>query len=310
MPTTAEKRATFRKLHEAGCFVIPNPWDVGSARYLQHLGFKALASTSAGFAFAQGYADGAVPRDVMLAHLAELVAAADVPVNADFEGGYADEPKAWRKACGSASRPAWRGCRSRIRPATSATRSTISTSRWRASRRARGDRQGRRRRGVHRAHRRLHLVGRPDLDETIRRLQGLCGRRRRLPLCAGHPHPRADRGGGEGGGAQAGQPPDAGRARPHRGRDRRDGRAPHQRRRHARAGGLGALHPRRQRDRRATAGSTASPDVMPNAELNAFFREDMPRGARHDRRIASRIPSPASRSARRSIPRRRRVRDR
>jgi 2-methylisocitrate lyase-like PEP mutase family enzyme len=93
MPTIADKRRTFRQLHETGCFVIPNPWDVGSARYLQHLGFKALASTSAGYAFAQGYADGAVPRDVMLAHLAELVAATDVPVNADFEGGYADAPE-------------------------------------------------------------------------------------------------------------------------------------------------------------------------------------------------------------------------
>ena len=63
MTTVAEKRATFRKLHEAGCFVIPNPWDVGTARYLQGLGFKALASTSAGFAFAQGLPDGAVSRD-------------------------------------------------------------------------------------------------------------------------------------------------------------------------------------------------------------------------------------------------------
>jgi 2-methylisocitrate lyase-like PEP mutase family enzyme len=92
MPTTAEKRATFRKLHESGCFVIPNPWDVGSARYLQHLGFKALASTSAGFAFAQARADGAVPRDMMLAHLRELAGAIDVPLNADFEAGYAEDP--------------------------------------------------------------------------------------------------------------------------------------------------------------------------------------------------------------------------
>ena len=72
MPTIAEKRAAFRKLHEDGCFVLPNPWDVGSALYLQHLGFPALASTSAGFAFAQGRADNAVPRDEVLAHLAQL----------------------------------------------------------------------------------------------------------------------------------------------------------------------------------------------------------------------------------------------
>src|SRR3974377_2585316 len=94
MPTTADKRKTFRKLHEAGCFVIPNPWNIGTARYFQHLGFKALATTSSGFAHAQGFADGAVPRDAMLAHVREIAAAADVPVNADFEGGYADAPEA------------------------------------------------------------------------------------------------------------------------------------------------------------------------------------------------------------------------
>jgi 2-methylisocitrate lyase-like PEP mutase family enzyme len=92
MPTTAEKRATFRKLHQSGCFVIPNPWDVGSARYLQSMGFKALATTSAGYAWSRGYGDGGVPRDEMIAHIAELSAAVDVPMNADFEGGYAHEP--------------------------------------------------------------------------------------------------------------------------------------------------------------------------------------------------------------------------
>ena len=90
MPNTSEKRATFRQLHQSGCFVIPNPWDIGSARYLQHLGFKALATTSAGFAFSRGVPDYAVPRDVMLAHIRELVEATDLPVNADFENGYAD----------------------------------------------------------------------------------------------------------------------------------------------------------------------------------------------------------------------------
>ena len=73
MPTIAEKRATFRSLHAGDCFVIPNPWDIGSARYLQHLGFAALATTSAGFAFAQGLPDGAVARDAMLAHIAEIM---------------------------------------------------------------------------------------------------------------------------------------------------------------------------------------------------------------------------------------------
>jgi 2-methylisocitrate lyase-like PEP mutase family enzyme len=91
-PSVAEKRRTFRKLHESGCWVIPNPWDVGSARYLQGLGFKALASTSSGFAWSVAQADNAVGVDMVLRHLAEIVDATDVPVNADFEGGYADDP--------------------------------------------------------------------------------------------------------------------------------------------------------------------------------------------------------------------------
>jgi 2-methylisocitrate lyase-like PEP mutase family enzyme len=87
-----EKRITFRTLHQSGCFVIPNPWNAGSARYLQSLGFKAMATTSAGYAHAQGYSDGDVDRDIVLAHCREIVHATDVPVNADFEGGYADDP--------------------------------------------------------------------------------------------------------------------------------------------------------------------------------------------------------------------------
>jgi len=92
-PDFSARRDTFRKLHESGCFVIPNPWDAGSARYLQHLGFKALATTSGGFAFSVGLADGAVPRDAMLANIADIAAAVNLPVNADFESGYAADPK-------------------------------------------------------------------------------------------------------------------------------------------------------------------------------------------------------------------------
>ena len=92
MKSIADKRAEFRKLHESGCFAIPNPWDIGTAKYLQHLGFKAIATTSAGFAFSRGLADGSVKRDEMIGHIRELVEATDVPVNADFENGYADEP--------------------------------------------------------------------------------------------------------------------------------------------------------------------------------------------------------------------------
>ncbi|MDP9601495.1 UNVERIFIED_ORG: 2-methylisocitrate lyase-like PEP mutase family enzyme [Variovorax paradoxus] len=87
--TIAQKRADFRALHEQGCFVIPNPWDTGSARFLEGLGFKALATTSSGFAWSQGHADGAMSREHILAHLRELVEATDLPVNADFENGFA-----------------------------------------------------------------------------------------------------------------------------------------------------------------------------------------------------------------------------
>ena len=89
-PSTTDKRKAFRKLHETGCFVIPNPWNVGTARYLQGLGFKALATTSSGYAHSVGYADGALGRDAVLAHFRELADAADVPLNADFEDGLAE----------------------------------------------------------------------------------------------------------------------------------------------------------------------------------------------------------------------------
>src|SRR5215470_785109 len=85
--------ARFRSLHESGCFVLPNPWDIGTAIYLERLGFKALATTSAGFAFSRGKYDGGVSRDEMLAHIREIVEATSLPVNADFHGGYADEPE-------------------------------------------------------------------------------------------------------------------------------------------------------------------------------------------------------------------------
>ena len=91
-PSTADKRRTFKKLHESGCFVIPNPWNVGSARYLQGLGFKALATTSSGHAHSEGYPDGGQSMDDVLAHYRELAEATDIPLNADFENGFADDP--------------------------------------------------------------------------------------------------------------------------------------------------------------------------------------------------------------------------
>ncbi len=87
--------STFRQLHQSGCFVLPNPWDKGSARALEHLGFKALATTSAGLAFTQGLPDSvtALSRDEVLKHCAEIVASTSLPVNADYQNGYADEPE-------------------------------------------------------------------------------------------------------------------------------------------------------------------------------------------------------------------------
>jgi len=93
MPTTAAKRDAFRALHREGCFVMPNPWDRGSARYLESLGFRAVATTSAGFAWTRGVADNAVPLDEALAHFTDVAAGIGVPLNADFEGGFADAPE-------------------------------------------------------------------------------------------------------------------------------------------------------------------------------------------------------------------------
>jgi 2-methylisocitrate lyase-like PEP mutase family enzyme len=97
MPSTdfADRRAEFKKLHESGCFAMPNPWDIGTARYLQHLGFKALATTSSGFSFSQGLPDGsnAVSLDMALGHFAEIAGTVELPVNADFQDGYAEDPE-------------------------------------------------------------------------------------------------------------------------------------------------------------------------------------------------------------------------
>ena len=115
MSTHDERIAEFHRLHSSGCFVMPNPWDVGSARALQQLGFPALATTSAGFAWTLGRTDTQATRDEVLEHLRRVVEAVDVPVNADFEGGYAVDPdgvaanvamavrvgvvSCWRRAC-------------------------------------------------------------------------------------------------------------------------------------------------------------------------------------------------------------------
>jgi 2-methylisocitrate lyase-like PEP mutase family enzyme len=171
MPSTAEKRATFRELHKSGCFVIPNPWDIGTARYLQGLGFKALASTSAGFAFTLGLPDGAVSREVMLAHFRDIVAATDVPVNADFEGGYADAPEGVAESVRLCIDTGVAGLSiedSTSDPAIPLYEFDLALARVHAARaaidRAGGD-------VVFTARSEGFIRGRPDLDETVRRLK-------------------------------------------------------------------------------------------------------------------------------------------
>jgi 2-methylisocitrate lyase-like PEP mutase family enzyme len=170
-PSVTDKRRTFRELHRSGCFVIPNPWNVGSARYLQGLGFKALATTSSGFAHAQGYADGVVPRDGVLAHLREIAAATDVPVNADFEGGYADEPAGVAESVRLAVATGVAGLS--IEDSTSDQANPLydfdlAVARVRAARaaidKAGGD-------VVFTARSEGFIRSRPDLDETVRRLK-------------------------------------------------------------------------------------------------------------------------------------------
>jgi 2-methylisocitrate lyase-like PEP mutase family enzyme len=171
MPTTAEKRKTFRKLHEAGCFVIPNPWNVGTARYFQHLGFKALATTSSGFAHAQGFADGAVPREPMLVHLREIAAAADVPVNADFEGGYADAPEAVAESVRLCIETGVAGLSiedSTGDPGMPLYDFDLALARVRAARAAIDKAGGE---VVFTARTEGFVRGRPDLEETVRRLK-------------------------------------------------------------------------------------------------------------------------------------------
>ena len=126
MVASADKTAEFRRLHASGCFVMPNPWDAGSARALAGMGFKALATTSSGFAWTTGRPDNTVGLDETLAHLRLIAAAVDLPVNADFQNGFAAEPEGWPRTSGSRCRPASQGCRSRtsraIRPSRCSSR--------------------------------------------------------------------------------------------------------------------------------------------------------------------------------------------
>lgn len=170
-PSIADKRRTFQQLHLAGCFVIPNPWDVGSARYLQSLGFKALATTSSGFAWSRGHPDGAVSRDMALAHLQEMVAATDLPINADFESGFAHDPAGVAESVRLAAATGVAGLS--IEDSTGDAANPlyelgVAIERMQAARAA-IDKSAPDTLLVGRTE--CFLVGRPDLDETIGRLK-------------------------------------------------------------------------------------------------------------------------------------------
>ena len=169
--STVDKRRRFHELHRSGCFVIPNPWDVGSARYLQAIGFKALATTSSGFAWTQGAPDGGMPRDAVLAHLRAMVEGTDLPINADFESGYAHDPDGVAQSVRLAVETGVAGLS--VEDSTGDIAKPLydiddAVARIRAARKA-IDRAGGDTLLVGRAE--CFLVGRPDIDETISRLQ-------------------------------------------------------------------------------------------------------------------------------------------
>jgi 2-methylisocitrate lyase-like PEP mutase family enzyme len=170
-PSIADKRRRFHELHASGCFVIPNPWDVGSALYLQSLGFPALASTSSGFAWTQGRADSAAPLEAVLEHLRVLVAATDVPINADFEAGYAADAAGVGRHVTMAVDTGVAGLSIEDSTGNAAEplyALDVAVARLSAARQA-IDRAGGDTLLVGRAE--CFLVGRPDLDETIARLK-------------------------------------------------------------------------------------------------------------------------------------------
>jgi 2-methylisocitrate lyase-like PEP mutase family enzyme len=169
--TVQQKRAAFRTLHAQGCFVLPNPWDIGSALFLQAMGFKALATTSSGHAWSLGQPDGATPRDAVLAHLRAMVDATDLPINADFEGGFAPDPQGVAESVRMAVATGVAGLS--IEDATGNPDAPLRTigdavARLRAARAA-IDESGGDTLLIGRAEN--FFVGRPDLDDAITRLK-------------------------------------------------------------------------------------------------------------------------------------------
>ncbi len=168
MSDAHKKRVTFRALHREGCFVLPNPWDLGSLRRLEALGFSAIASTSAGLAWSLGRDDGAVPRDVLLAHLRELCAATSLPVNADFEAGFADAPAAVAANVSLAMETGIAGLSIEDRKGEDLFDASFAAERIAAARRAMDEADAE---AVLVGRSEGFLIGRTDLGATITRLQ-------------------------------------------------------------------------------------------------------------------------------------------
>jgi len=173
MTDPARKREAFRRLHESGCFVIPNPWDVGSARYLARLGFMALATTSSGFAWSRGRADNGIAVEDALRHFEDVARSVDIPVNGDFEGGFATDPSqvganvrravatgiagiSIEDSTGDAARPLFGAALAAER--VQAAREAVAGTGVLLTARSEG-----------------FIVGRPDLEETLRRLTAYAG---------------------------------------------------------------------------------------------------------------------------------------
>jgi methylisocitrate lyase len=197
MPAAADRYVVFANLHESGCFVIPNPWDAGTAKVLAQLGFPALATTSSGAAWSMGHHDHGVPLEQALAHLALIAGSVDVPVNADFEGGFADRAEDVGRNVARAVETGVAGLS--IEDSTEDAASPLygfdlAVDRIRAARAA-IDQTGRRVLLTGRSE--GFIVGRPDLKETIRRLTAYADARARVA--------RRHHGGGEGGGAETGE---------------------------------------------------------------------------------------------------------
>lgn len=174
-PSVADKRRVFQQLHASGCFVIPNPWDLGSARFLQAAGFKAIATTSAGFAWSQARPDNGVTRAMVITHLQQMVEATDLPVNADFESGFAVDAKGVGESVRLAVEAGVAGLS--IEDSTGDAARPLydldmAVERMRAARRA-IDANGGDTVLVGRAE--CFLAGRPDLDETVTRLKAYAG---------------------------------------------------------------------------------------------------------------------------------------